>query len=51
MSPDELLADELWEAYAARNQTVINFPTLNWEEIDDFTRGTCGDPGFQPSTT
>ena len=40
-TPDpEPLARELWEAYATRNQTVIGFPTLHWDEVDEFTRGT-----------
>lgn len=39
-NPTDVLARELWEAYATRNQTVINFPTLHWDECDDFTRDT-----------
>lgn len=40
MELEETLAREIWEAYATRNQTVIAFPTLHWDEVDEFTRGT-----------
>jgi hypothetical protein len=36
----EALARELWESYATRNQSLIGFPTLHWDEIDTFTRDT-----------
>jgi hypothetical protein len=39
-NPVESLARELWEAYATRNQQVINFPTLHWDECDAFTEET-----------
>ena len=39
-NPTEHLARELWEAYAARSQSVINFPTLHWDELEPFDRDT-----------
>jgi len=39
-NPTEGLARELWEAYATRHQAVINFPTLHWDDLNDFERET-----------
>jgi hypothetical protein len=39
-NPTEALARELWEAYATRNQAVIKFPTLHWDQLDAFSRDT-----------
>jgi hypothetical protein len=39
-NPVEDLARELWEAFATRSQSVINFPTLHWDELTDFDRQT-----------
>lgn len=39
-NPTEDLARELWEAYATRQQTVINFPVLHWGELEPFDRQT-----------
>jgi len=39
-NPTEELARELWEAYATRNQEVINFPTLHWHQLEPFDRQT-----------
>ena len=39
-NPTEDLARELWEAFAARSQSVINAPAVHWIELNAFDRQT-----------